>query len=165
MTDQVTGTTHRDAPYSEGVVASGATVTPGMGIEVAGVNDDGDFQLQPVSTTGKTGAQARFAREQRVPPRAESGSILEQAYQAGEHIEFRVYRRGDVVENALLAAGGDLETASQATVTPGDALAFYSDGSLKISGTAGAEVAIAREAEDNSSASAGSHARLSVEVL
>lgn len=165
MTDQVTGAAHRNAPYDEGEVASGVTVTPGMGVEVTGTNADGDFQLQPVSTAGKTGAQARFAREQRVPPRAESGSVLDQVYQAGEHIEFRVFRAGDVVENALLAAGGDLATASQATVTPGDVLAFYSDGSLKVSATAGAEVAIAREAVDNSSAASGERARLSVEVL
>lgn len=165
MTEQVTGTTYPDAPYDEGVVATGATVTPGMGIEVSGVNNDGDFIVQPVSTTGKTGAQARFAREQRLPPRSEEGPVLEQPYEAGEGLEFRVYRRGDVVENALLAAGGDLATAAQATVTAGDALAFYSDGSLKISGTAGAEVAIARESVDNSGAAAGSHARLSVEVL
>jgi hypothetical protein len=165
MTEQVSGTIYRDAPYKEGEVAAGASVTPGMGIEKTGPNPDGDPLVQPVSTVEPTGAQARFAREQRVPPRGEDGSMLDQVYDAGNHIEFRVYRRGDIVENALLAAGGDLATTSEATVTVGDPLAFNDDGSLKLATVAGAEEAQAREDVDNSGAAAGDRARISVEVL
>jgi hypothetical protein len=91
--------------------------------------------------------------------------MLDQVYDAGNHIEFRVYRPGDLVENALLAAGGDLATASEATVTVGDPLAFNDDGSLKLATVAGAEEAQAREDVDNSGAAAGERARISVEVL
>ena len=165
MTEQVTGTVYHESPYDEGEVASGASVTPGMGIEMAGLNPDGDPLVQPVSTVEPTGAQSRFAREQRVPPRGEDGSMLDQVYDAGNHIEFRIYRPGDTVENALLAAGGDLATASEATITVGDPLAFNDDGSLKLATVAGAEEAQAREDVDNSGAAAGDRARISVEVL
>lgn len=80
-------------------------------------------------------------------------------------VEVRVYRSGDTVKGALLAAGGDLASASDATVGVGDTLGANDDGALKATSAAGAGVATANEALDNSGASAGDRVRIDVEVL
>ena len=77
----------------------------------------------------------------------------------------RVYRAGDTVKGALLAAGGDLSADSDANVSVGDTLGSNDDGALKATTTAGAGVAEANEALDNSGASAGDRVRIDVEVL
>lgn len=176
MSEEVLGKSYRGTVYDEGVTASGVSVVPGMGVERAGATDDGEIILQPVSTIEPADAQARFAREQRVPPRGGTEEMLDQETGGGEHIEFYTFRRGDVVENALLASGTDLlnngtvgggssSGSGQATVEPGDSLAFFSDGSLKVAQDGAAAVAEAREMVDNSGAAAGERARLSIEVL
>ena len=176
MTEQVTGTTYHESPSDGGEVAAGASVTPGMGIEKTGSNPDDDPLLQPVSSIEPADAQTRFAVEQGTPPRGGDGRMIDQASAAGEHVEFRIYRPGDVVENALVASGTDLNDdggvgggttagSAQANVSDGDSLAFYSDGSLKVAQSGDAAVAVAREDVDNSGAAAGDRARISVEVL
>lgn len=175
MTNQVRGESHRGSVYGEGFVADGETVVPGMGVERVTV-DDGDDIVAPVSEIEPADAQTRFAREQRLPPRGESGEMIEQEYEGGQYLEFWTFRTGDVVENALLASGTDLlndgtvgggtsSGSGQATVEAGDSLAFYSDGSLKVAQDGAAAVAEARESVDNSGAEADDRARISVEVL
>ncbi|WP_254535227.1 hypothetical protein [Halomarina litorea] len=165
MTERVRGTVYDDAAYMEAEAA--AAITPGMGLEYAGETAVGNRTVQPVSSVEPTGPAARFAIEQRMPPRGASGATrpIEQGYDAGDNVEMQVFRSGDTVENALLAAGGDLTTAAHATIAIGDKLAFNDDGSLKLATTAGAEVVEAVEAVDNSGAAAGERARIAVEVL
>lgn len=176
MTEQVVGKLHKNDVYDEGAVADGATVTPGMGIERVGSTDKNDPIVQPVSTIEPAGAQSRFAIEQRLPPRYEGEEMIADEYEGGNFLQFYVFQRGDVVENALLASGTDLADngtvgggsgsgSAQATVEPGDKLAFFSDGSLKVAQDQAAAVAEARVAVDNSGAAAGERARLSIEVI
>jgi hypothetical protein len=164
MTEEVQGKTYPDGVYKEYEAAG--TITPGEGIEISGI-DSGNLQVQPVSSVEPTGASARFAVEQSRPPRAEPGdtSPIDQDYESGENVEARVFDSGEEVENALLAAGGDLGTSSEADVSVGDKLAFNDDGTLKEATTAGAEVAVALEANNNSGASAGNPVRIRVEVI
>lgn len=176
MSSQVRGKTHHNGVYGEGGVADGATVTPGMGIERTGTDADGKPTVQPVSTIEPADAQARFAIEQRLPPRSEGEEMLEDEYEAGNYLQFFVFQRGDVVENALVASGQDLadnETvggaagsgSGQATIEAGDSLAFFSDGTLKVAQDGAAAVAEAREAVDNSGAASGEYGRVSIEAL
>lgn len=164
MTEEIKGKVYPDGAYKEYEAA--AAITPGEGIEISGV-DNGNLQVQPVSSVEPTGASARFALAQRAPPRAVGGdtSPVDQDYNSGDNVQAFVFDSGEEVENAFLAAGGDLGTGSEANVSVGDKLAFNDDGTLKEATTAGAEVAVALEAIDNSGASAGNPVRIAVEVL
>jgi len=160
MTTEVFGKRYYDGAYKEGTKA-GTDITPGMGVEY---NSDGD--LIPVDSVEPTGASARFAIEPQVSDTTGRTNPIDDDYtETDELVRFFVGRPGDEVENALLASGADLGTASEANITTGDVLAFNDDGSLKEATTAGAEVAVALEDVDNSSAGAGELARISVEVL
>ena len=158
-----------DVPYKEGEVASGATVYPGMILEQTGVNNDGDPLLQPVSSVEKLGAPVRIALSPESPPKNTDADIPRQhEYAAGEHVQYQVMRPGDEVQNALLADGGVLASASDADVSIGDGLGTNDDGTVKVSTTAGSIFAEAIEAVDNSTGGGGEGgvdaARISFEV-
>lgn len=164
MTEQVVGKAYEDVTHKEYEAA--AAITPGMGLEYAGAGSNGEPTAQPVSSIEPVDIEVMFAKVQANPPRDESGSVLDQAYASGDYpVETHVAQAGDEIENALLASGNDLATASEANISDGDLLAFNDDGSLKEATTAGAAVARALEAVDNSSASSGSRARIAIEVL
>jgi hypothetical protein len=160
MTTEIYGKRYYDGAYKEGTKA-GTDITPGMGVEY-----DSNGDLVPVDAVEPTGASARFAIEPQVSDTTGRTNPIDDDYtETDELVRFFVGRPGDEVENALLASGTDLTTASEADITTGDVLAFNDDGSLKEATTAGAEVAVALEDVDNSGAGAGELARISVEVL
>lgn len=160
MTTEVFGKKYYDGAYKEEQKA-GTDITPGMGVEY-----DSNGDLIPVDSIEPTGATARFAIEPQVSDTTGRSNPIDDDYtESNEQVRYFVGRPGDEVEEALLAAGGDLATSSEANITTGDKLAFNDDGSLKEATTAGAEVAVALEDVDNSGASSGSLARISVEVL
>lgn len=150
----------RDA-YREDGEAS-AAITPGHLIELSGLNTGGAGDLEqfaPHSTDDGGDAEAAFALEY-----GKTGKGISDDYASGEHLEYRVGAKGDEFYS-LLAAGTDLATAANATVSPGDVLVSAGDGSLRTGGTAGNGVAIALESVDNSGAAAGEHARVKVRVI
>lgn len=160
MTTEIYGKKYYDGAYKEGTKA-GTDITPGMGLEY-----DSNGDLIPVDSIEPTGASARFAIEPQVSDTTGRTNPIDDDYtETDELVRFFVGRPGDEVENALLAAGSDLATASEATVAPGDKVAFNDDGTLKEATVAGAEVAVALESVDNSGASSGDFARVAVEVL
>lgn len=164
MTEQVIGKAYDDRTVKEAEAT--ATITPGMGVEYTGQTSNGERGVQPVSSVEPVDTEVAFALAQTQPPRDESGSILDMDYASGDYpVKLFYPHGGDEVENALLAAGADLATASEANISDGDLLAFNDDGTLKEATTSGAAVARANEAVDNSGASSGDHARISVEVL
>jgi hypothetical protein len=137
--------------YGEGVVATGATVYPGMVLEKTGENADGEPIVQPVSTTDKLGESVRVALTPESPPHATDADIpREHEYTEGRNVQFQVLRSGDTVQNGLLADGTTLGVAADATVSYGEALGTSDDGTLKATATAGAIIARALEAVDNS---------------
>lgn len=153
--------------YEEGQVASGVTVTPGMLLEQTGVSDDGEKPLvQPVSTADEADPEVMVALAPDAPPKGNDADLpINHEYEAGENIQFRIFRSGDTIQNAVLAAGGDLATASEATVTYGDKVGTYSDGSVKATSTAGAALAVVDDDVDNSGAAAGEHDRVYLRVI
>lgn len=160
MTTEVYGKRYYDGAYKEGTKA-GTDITPGMGVIY-----DANGDLVPVDTVEPTGVSARFAIEPQVSDTTGRTNPVDDDYtETDELVRFFVGRPGDEVENALLAAGSDLATASEANIGIGDRLAFNDDGTLKQATTAGAEVVVALEAVDNSGASSGDFARINVEVL
>jgi len=161
-----------DYEYKEGVVASGATVYPGMIVEVTGENSDYEEtpQVQPVSSVEKIGESFRVALTPDTPPKGDDTDIPRQhEYTEGEHIQYAVVQPGAIVQNALLADGNDLSTASDANISYDDALGTNDDGSLQITTAGGSVLCRAREANDNSggagSEGTGSMARINVEVV
>ncbi len=173
-------TTHSDVEiigngeydYKEGVVATGATVYPGMIVEITGENSDYEEtpQVQPVSSVEKIGENFRVALTPDTPPKGDDTDIPRQhEYTEGEHIQFAVVQSGAIVQNALLADGNNLATASDATISYDDALGTNDDGSLQLTTAGGSVLCRAREAVDNSGGSAsegaGSMARINVEVV
>lgn len=160
MTTEIAGKLYHDGAYKESEKA-GTNITPGMGLEYDS-NDD----LIPVDSVEPTGATARFAVTPIVSDTTGRTNPIDDDYtETDEVVHYFNFRSGDELENALLAAGSDLATASEATVSPGTKLAFNDDGTLKEATTAGAEVAVARESVDNSGAASGDFARVHVEVL
>lgn len=163
-----------DVEYKEGEVASGATVYPGMVIEVTGETSGGAGAgtptVQPVSTIEKTHENLRVALEPDTPPHANDADLPRQhEYDAGEHIQFAVVKPGGRVQNALLANGNDLATAAEANVSYDDALATNDDGSLKTATGSDDALCRARKAVDNSGGSGsegpGDMARIDVEAI
>lgn len=134
--------------YLEYPAASGTSILPGMGLER--VQENGETHVQPVSTAGSE--STLLAREQRNPPRMGSGNPVEKAYDPGNNVESRGFQEHEEAR-VRLAAGSDLATASNATVSEGDSLGWYSDGTLALNqGNAQYE---AMEALDNSGAASG----------
>jgi len=124
-------TTHSDVEiigngeydYKEGVVATGATVYPGMIVEITGENSDYEEtpQVQPVSSVEKIGENFRVALTPDTPPKGDDTDIPRQhEYTEGEHIQFAVVQSGAIVQNALLADGipARLLTRLSVTMTP-----------------------------------------------
>lgn len=161
----IAGRTYDEARYKEG--EAGSDLTPGELLVQTGTNADDEPIYDAVSTVDQLGPQAQFAMVPSTPPVRDvsDGDPIDQTIDEGTLVEVRVFTAGETVQNALLAAGSDLASASDANVSPGDRLGTNDDGSLKITTTAGAALAVAREANDNSGAAAGSRARLTVEVL
>jgi len=162
---EIAGKTYGEPKYKE--AEAGSDLTPGMILVQTGENSDGQPIYDAVSTVDKLGPQAQFARVPSTPPQQDGTTTdpVDQTISAGTLVEIEVFDSGEAVQNALLASGSDLATASDATVTPGDRLGTNDDGSLKLTTTGGAAVAVARESVDNSGAASGEHARLIVEVL
>lgn len=145
--------------YPEYPLADGATVEPGMGLERA--NQSGTTVVQPVSSADAN--STLIAREQRNPPKMGDGAPVDLVYDmAGANVEARGFQEHEEAR-LRLAAGGDLTTASHATVAVGDELSWYSDGSLKTNGSNPKYEAL--EAVDNSTAAAGEHALILVKQL
>jgi len=160
MTTSVQGKLYEDQAKKEELKA-GTDITPGMGVEY-----DSNGDLIPVDSVEPTGATARFAIEPQVSDTTGRSNPVDDDYtETDEVVHYINFRSGDELDEALLASGADLGTASEADISIGDKLAFNDDGTLKEATAAGAEVAVAREAVDNSGASAGSFARIRVEVL
>lgn len=165
----------KNAEYTveEGEVASGATVYPGMVLEKTGTTTTAGADtptVQPVGTIEKTHESFRVALPPDTPPHANDADIPRQhEYDAGEHIEFAVVQPGGQVQNALLANGVDLTTASEATIAYDDALATNDDGALKNATGSDDALCRAREAVDNSGGSGsegpGDMSRITVEVI
>jgi hypothetical protein len=161
----IAGRTYDEARYKEG--EAGGDLTPGQLLVQTGTNTDGEPIYDAVSTVDQLGPQAQFAMVPSTPPVRDVSDAdpIEQTIDAGTLVEVRVFTAGETVQNALLAAGADLAAGSDANVSPGDRLGTSDDGSLKITTTGGAALAVAREAVDNSGAAAGEWARINVEVL
>jgi len=160
MTTSVQGKLYEDQAKKEELKA-GTDITPGMGLEY-----DSNGDVIPVDSVEPTGATARFAIEPQVSDTTGRSNPVDDDYtETDEVVHYINFRSGDEVDEALLASGADLTTASEADISIGDKLAFNDDGTLKEATTAGAEVAVAREAVDNSGASASDFARIRVEVL
>jgi hypothetical protein len=161
----IAGRTYDEARYKEG--EAGSDLTPGEVLVQTGTNADGEPIYDAVSTVDKVDPQAQFAMVPSTPPiRDETDTDpIDQTIESGTIVEVRVFTSGETIQNALLAAGTDLASGSDANVSPGDTLGTSDDGSLKVTTTAGAGIAVAREANDNSGAAAGDRARLYVEVL
>jgi len=164
-TATIEGKTYGEPIYKEG--EAGSDLTPGELLVQTGTNAQGEPIYDAVASVEELGPQAQFAQVPSTPPQRDGSDTdpVDQTIDAGTLVEVRVFRSGDTVKGALLASGTDLATAAEADVSPGDRLGSYSDGSLKATTTAGAAVAVADEAVDNSGAAAGERARISVEVL
>jgi len=140
------------------VLAAGATVTPGMLLEVAGETAGGTMEVQPHSTVAGLADRAIVAAERSHPPRGDQTRTLrkDQDYtDAGEFVEVLVFREGDSTDNALLADGE--------SVASGDPLVSDGGGGLQAAAGDGTEdaavVANADETVDNTS---GEYARIEV---
>lgn len=149
----------RDA-YREDGQADG-TVTPGHLCEFSGVDTAGADDTKTLTTHGTDDEQANpvFALEY-----GKTGKGIDEDYASGSSLEYRVGHTGDEFY-AFVAAGSDLATAANATLTPGDLLVSAGDGSLRTGGTSGNAVAVALESVDNSGAAAGEQARVKVQVI
>lgn len=149
----------RDAYREDG--QAGDTVTPGHLLELSGVDTagaDDTNQYVPHSTDDEQ-ADPVFALEY-----GKTGKGIDEDYASGSSLEYRTGLKGDEFY-AFVAAGGDLATASNATLSPGDLLVSAGDGSLRTGGTSGNAVAKAMESVDNSGAAAGEQARVKVKVI
>lgn len=161
----IAGRTYDEARYKEG--EAGSDLTPGQVLVQTGTNSDDEPIYDAVDEVEQLGPQAQFAMVPSTPPVRDVSDTdpIEQTIEEGTLVEVRVFTAGETVQNALLASGSDLSTAAEANVSPGDRLGTNDDGSLKATTEAGAALAVAREANDNSSADAGDWARVYVEVL
>lgn len=164
-TATIEGATYGEPIYKEG--EAGSDLTPGELLVQTGTNAQGEPIYDAVSSVEQLGPQAQFAQVPSTPPQRDGTDTdpVDQIIASGTLVEVRVFRPGDTVKGALLASGNDLTAAADADVSPGDRLGSNDDGALKATTTAGAAVAVAREAVDNSGAAAGERARLTVEVL
>jgi hypothetical protein len=158
--------------HLEGVVASGATIYPGMIVEETGTTTSAGADtptVQPVDSIEKIGESFRVACVPDTPPHANDADVpIEHEYDAGEHVEYAVVYAGRV-QNAILADGGVLGSSSDADISYDDALGTNDDGTLQLTTAAGSVLARAREAVDNSTGGGGAGgvdgARIDVEVV
>lgn len=124
-------------------------------------NGDGDFI--PHGTDGGDVNRLLIAKDMR----GRGYEVLDN-YPSAEWIEAVVPNAG-VGVTLELAAGSDLATAANATITEGDLLVSAGDGTVRLYDAANddenAVVAAAEEANDNSGAAAGETARLDAEVV
>lgn len=142
-----------DNPHGEGNVLTGETINPGHLIDIDPATGD-----LLVHQTAAANAVPRFARE-----RDWVGDDADDAYAAGERVDYFTARPGDRVYAKLAAAA--------AAVARGDFLESAGDGTLRVLTTDAATddtqresvVAQALEAVDNSGG--GSEAWILVEVL
>jgi len=164
-TATIEGKSYGEPIYREG--EAGSDLTPGELLVRTGTNSAGEPIYDSVSTVDAVDPQAQFAQVSSTPPQRDGTDTdpVDQTIPSGTIVEVRIYRSGDTVKGALLAAGGDLSADSDANVSVGDTLGSNDDGALKATSTAGAGVAEANEALDNSGASAGDRVRIDVEVL
>lgn len=163
MTESIQGKQYEDIAKKE--AQADGQVEPGRLLDVTGGDPTTVAEYDEDEPTGEA---FRIAMEPQIPKDASTDPI-DETYSDGDHCHYRVGRSGDTFDNARLAAGGDLASSSDANISAGDKLAITNENSetgvLKAASTNGAEVAIALEAVDNSSASAGDVARIHVEVL
>lgn len=160
MTDKIIGKGYEDIVHKE--AQADGTITPGSFLDYTGADPTTVAEFDEDEPTGEV---ARVAIEPS-PPRDSTNDPIDEQYGDGENVRYRVLRSGDEIQNARLAAGQSITTSGDANIQVGERLSITNQGSngvLKSSGTAGAEVAIAREAVDNSGSS--SVARIHVEVL
>jgi len=168
-TATIEGKTYGEPVYKE--AEAGSDLTPGELLVQTGTNAQGEPIYDSVTSVEKLDPQAQFAQAPSTPPQRDGTGTdpVDQTIAAGTLVEIRVFRSGDTVKGALLAAGGDLATASDATATPGDTLGTNDDGTLQITTAAGSVLCRARGAVDNSTGGGGEGgadaARLTVEVI
>lgn len=158
--DKVQGKGYEDIVHKE--AQADGTVTPGSFLEYSGA---GPLTVREYDEDQPTGAAARVAVEPS-PPRDSTNDPIDEQYADSENVRYRMYRTGDEIKNARLAAGQNIATSGDANIQVGERLAITNEnnnGVLKSASTNGAEVAMALEAVDNSGSS--SVARISVEVL
>lgn len=160
MTEKVIGKTYEDAAYKE--AQADGSVVPGTFLDYTGENPT---TVAAFDEDEPTGEAARVAIEP-TPPRDSTNDPIDETYADGENVRYQVMRPGDEIKNARLADGQSITTSGDANIQVGERLSITNQGAngvLKSSGTAGAEVAIALEAVDNSGG--GSVTRIHVEVL
>jgi len=140
------------------VLASGATVTPGMLLEVAGETAEGTMEVQPHSTAAGPVDRVIVAVNRSHPPRGNQTRTLRknQDYtDAGELVETLVFREGDSTDNALLADGE--------SVAPGDPLVSDGGGGLQAAtGDGTDETGFVAEADETVDNTSGEYARIEV---
>lgn len=146
-----------------------ADVYPGMLLER--VNDGGDIKVQPHGTDGGVDATVYVAVEARGrgmshEPNPDDGTNLDFYSTDGDAFVRYVKMSGGGVHTRL-AAGTDLTTAADATITVGDRLVSAGDGTVRgVNSTDGfdedALVFEAEESVDNSGAAAGEDVALEV---
>lgn len=156
-TNTVAGRNHdsivKDDRY---VLASGATVTPGMVLEVTGTTDQGYLQVQPHSTAAGPVTRGAVAEVRAHPPRGDQTRTLrkDQDYtDAGEMVEAVHFRPGDTSDNLLLATGND--------VAPGDPLVSDGAGGLQAAtGDGTDETGYLAEADEAINNTSGGYVRI-----
>ena len=140
------------------VLAAGATVTPGMLLEVSGETSDGALEVQPHSTAARNPGRLLFAEVRAHPPRGDQSRTSRKDLdygQEGEMVEAVHFRPGDGTDNALLADGE--------SVTPGDSLVSDGAGGLQAAAGDGTEEgAYVCEADETLNNTSGDYARIEV---
>jgi hypothetical protein len=135
----------------------------GNGNVVAGhlVEEDNNNDYTPHSSDGGAVNRPLFAKDMRG-----RGYEAGDGYPDGEWISVVIPNAG-VELTAILAAGSDLSTASNANISEGDRLVSAGDGTLRAFDADDPDdvVAVAEESKDNSGAGAGETALLGVEVV
>jgi hypothetical protein len=166
---KVEGQFYEGEVYKEGQRSE--DLTPGQFVEPTDVDTDGfndEIIYSAISAVDPVDPPRIVVLEQTVPPTEDKGDTdpVDLPYDVAEqNLQLYYVRSGDEIQNAQLAAGGDLATAGNADVSVGDTLGFNDDGTLKVTTTAGAGVFTALESVDNSTAGTGEWARINVEAI
>ncbi len=116
----IAGRTYGEPKYKEG--EAGSDLTPGELLVQTGTNADDVPIYDAVDEVDQLGPQPQFARVPKTPPLRDvsDDDPIDQTIDEGTLVEIRVFDTGETVQNALLAAGSDLASASDANVSPGD---------------------------------------------
>lgn len=154
--------------YEDFDAVAGAEITPGMLVEVTDIDEDGVLTVVPHGTDGAAPRQPLFADI--VPWGGEQGDVnstnpVDDTFAAGEYVRLIGAKRYNRV-NALLAAGGDLVTAADATIDPYEPVTSAGNGTLRSAAAGGEAFAHSYETAtvDNAAAAAGETGRLIIEV-